>query len=78
MGFSDSYLVKVLETARKDAEKHIPCDCKKYSNHKIIFFNWGDSRGFFFAHLLKKEVLSELKFDSYWKRKTMRMELYFV
>jgi len=77
MGFADSYLIKVLESARKNAEKHLSC-CKKYSNHKLIFLNWGDTRVFQHNYRLKKEAILELKFDSYAKKEMPGMELYFV
>lgn len=78
MGFADSYLIKVLRTARKEAEKHLKCGCKNYKNHKLIFLSWGNINAARCIHSLNKEELKDLKFDSYAKKQSPGMELYFV
>ena len=71
MGFGDSYLIKVLQEARKDLENHIP------SNHKLIYLQIGDLN---LRHLtqLKKDVLKDLKFDSVLASEHPGMVLFYI
>jgi hypothetical protein len=77
MGFADTYLIKVLRLARKDAESFLSC-CRDYSNHKLFFLKWGDPNFPQLIHKLKVEGLSEIKFDSYVEETQPNMELYFT
>ena len=77
MGFSDSYLIKVLREARKDAESHISC-CRNYSNHKLIFLKWGDSDSFSQSVYYKKEFLSKIDFKLYLGSELPGMILSFI
>ncbi|CAN5632221.1 hypothetical protein BH20ACI4_BH20ACI4_35150 [soil metagenome] len=77
MGFSDSYLIKVLREARKDAESHISC-CRDYSNHKLIYLKWGDADCFSQSVRYKKDFLSEVKFQFYIESELPGMILSFV
>ncbi len=78
MGFADSYLIKVLEKARNEAQKHIPCICKNYDNHKLIFHTLGDADRPTDNYLLKKDLLIELRYDSFMEQEDKGMVLYFV
>jgi len=77
MGFADSYLIKVLEKARIEAKKHIPCGCRNYDNHKLIFLTFGEP-DLSYNCILEKPRLKDLKFDSFVEKKDYRMGLYFT
>ena len=77
MGFADSYLIKVLEKARTEAQKVIPCQCREYNNHKLIFLTFGDPNSVNHYILLTKPRIGDLKFDSYIKKEFHGMALYF-
>lgn len=78
MGFADSYLIKVLETAREEAAQHIPCKCKNYDNHKLIFHILGDADRPTNNCLLDKDILSDLGYESCVQDEYLGMALYFV
>ena len=79
MGFSDSYLIKVLTKARDEAKQYIPCNCKNYDNHKLIFLNFGDPNLITNTYKPKSESKDiEIKFNTFYKKKSPGMELYFL
>jgi hypothetical protein len=77
MGFADSYLIKILEEARAEAEKHIPYNCRNYGNHKLIFLTIGDPNTVQHNFIFNKAGISDLKFDSYVEKEKYGMALYF-
>lgn len=78
MGFSDSYLIKVLEKARKEVKIDIPCNCKNYENHKLIFLTFGNPDFAQKIFTLNKSDLKELKFDSFIENEYHGMTLHFI
>ncbi|HEX8289649.1 MAG TPA: hypothetical protein VF556_16820 [Pyrinomonadaceae bacterium] len=78
MGFADSYLIKVLQEARTEAAKSIPCGCRNYDNHKLIFLVLGDPNLVQYNCILSNPRLEDLKFDSFIKKEHYGMSLYFT
>lgn len=78
MGFSDSYLIQVLEQARDEAKNHIPCNCRSYDNHKLLFLTLGDPNFIQHNSLLANPDLKNVKFDSFMEKEHYGMALYFI
>jgi hypothetical protein len=77
IGLSDSYLVKILESARQEALSRIGCPCKNYENHKLIFVVSNGQSVMNTINTLEKESIEDIKFDSFVDGNHKGMTLYF-